>query len=160
MGGSFHHVKLKEILSCYVSERVPKPRDLVRLRQSFIDNGFSETEVSSQEWRYKRGAPVALEFDYNSEAIEIQILLKDLGETLLVSVGNWGFPFEPLMSKKRYQATLARVVREIDRHGMLTHDAGEASRAAALAARKRNEALWAVVFIALAAVLFRFLSRT
>ena len=142
-------MKLKEIVSCYVSKRVPKPHDMQQLRQSFVDNGFSEKEVSPQEWLYKRGAPIALEFDYSSEAIEIQVILKDLGEALDVSVGNWGFPFEPLMSKKRYQATLEKVVQEIAKDGILTHDAEEASEVAALSTRKKNLALWAILLVIL-----------
>lgn len=152
-------MKLKEIVHCYVSERIPKPRDLTRLRQSFIDNGFSESEVNPKKWRFKRGAPVALEFDYNSEVIEIQVILEDLDDALVVSVGNWGFPFEPLMSKKRYEATLERVVQQISENGILAHDAGEVSRVAVLSNRKRNLALWAFFLAILATILFGFISK-
>ena len=150
-------MKLKEIFSCYVRKRIPMPPDFPRLRQSIVENGFSEEKVSPEKWRYKRGAQVALEFDYNSEALEIQIILRDLGDSLIVAVGNWGFPFEPLMSKGRYEATLEKVLQQISVDGALAHNPTEVATVAALSKQKTKLALWFIPAAILATLLFKFL---
>ena len=92
---------LKEIVYCYVSETIDMPLDLSKLRESFIKNEFSEKEINSKKWLYKRGAAFALEFNYDSEAIEMQVVLEEMDNSLKISVGNWGFPFRRFLSPAR-----------------------------------------------------------
>ncbi len=98
-------MNLKEIVCCYVSETIDMPQDLTRLRESFVKNNYSEKEINQKKWLYKRGAAIALEFNYESEAIQMQVVLEQINDSLKISVGNWGFPFEPLMMKNALKET-------------------------------------------------------
>lgn len=113
-------MNLLEVVYCYVSEIIQFNADIDALRQSFLDNGFVEKKVGDSHWKFKRGTSFGLDFNYqNSEAIEIQVFLKLDGEQLTIRVGNWGFPFEPLLMKKRFKNSLALFVTEITEHNRL-----------------------------------------
>ena len=75
-------MNLKEIVYCYVSETISMPEDLPRLRESFTKNGFSEKEINPRKWLYKRGAAIGLEFNYDSEAIQMQVVLEEIDDSL------------------------------------------------------------------------------
>lgn len=146
-------MKLKEIVSCYVRERVRKPEDMARLRRSFVENGFTEESIAPGHWLYKRGAAFALTFDYQSEAIEIQIYLREIGDELEISVGNWGFPFEPTLSKQRYVRTHERVKGEISSDGALQINPVEVKEVERLAKEKQWLAVSVVLIVVAVVVL-------
>ncbi len=129
-----------DIVYCYVSETIPFSGDLDRLRKSFIANGFKEKQIDDTAWKYERGSSLALEFNYDSEAIQMQVFLKQsrFGE-ITVKVGNWGFPFEPLLMKNRFKKNLERMVREIITYGKLDVDEDEV-QAIKLDAKIKNRA--------------------
>ncbi|MCP4489408.1 MAG: hypothetical protein GY820_19165 [Gammaproteobacteria bacterium] len=150
----------KEIVCCYVSKIIPMPDDLPRLRKSFTENMFSEKEINPNKWQYKRGAALALEFNYNSEAIEMQVILESVGNKLRVSVGNWGFPFEPLMMKKRFQKNLDEITNQISKNGVLDHDRNKSQEINRLAQEKKRSAWVYIVCTVIAFTLYELYSRT
>ncbi|MCC3860063.1 hypothetical protein [Pseudemcibacter aquimaris] len=117
-------MSLIEIISCYVSDNVEFDGDFSRLRKSFISNGFSEKQINQEIWKFKRGASLALEFNYNSEALQMNVFLRKINNKCIeVKVGNSGFPFEPLMMKKRFKKNLEKIIGEITEHGeLITND--------------------------------------
>lgn len=133
-------MKLVEIVCCYVSRDVAAPKDMNALRQSFTDNGFREKVLGDNRFLYKRGAPVTLEFNYDSEAIEVQVILERLDDKLKISVGNWGLPFEPLMMKGRFERNLAGIASEVTEQGRLKHKPEQASHVAAQSKEESNAA--------------------
>ena len=107
-------MSLLDVVYCYVTETIPFNGDFSKLRKSFKESGYKEKQVSDTTWKYTRGARVALEFNYNSEAIQMQVFLERTDqENLSIKVGNWGFPFEPLFMKKRFKKNLQRIVNDI-----------------------------------------------
>ena len=140
-------MNLKEIVYCYVSDTVSLPSDLAKLRKSFTDNNFSEKEIHPNKWLYKRGAGLALEFNYNSEAPEMQVIIENIGNDLQISVGNWGFPFEPLLMKKRFQRNLERIVNQISDNGVLENNPKESNQITELAKKKKKSALLLIGFV-------------
>lgn len=148
-------MSLKEIVHCYVSKTTPIPSDMDALRASFVGNGFREKTLKEGKWLYKRGAPLALEFDYNSEAIEMQVILEKLGNELKISVGNWGFPFEPLLMKQRFERNLSVIARQIESQGHLSINRKQFAKNAELSKKKGNDAkviLLVAVILAVAGV--------
>ena len=96
-----------DIVYCYVSDQIFFDGDFSKLQNSFRNSGFKEKRISDTIWKYTRGSAFALEFNYDSEALQMQVFLEKLGsETLSIKVGNWGFPFEPLLMKKRFKRNL------------------------------------------------------
>ena len=96
-----------DIVYCYVSDQIFFDGDFSKLQNSFRNSGFKEKRISDTIWKYTRGSAFALEFIYDSEALQMQVFLEKLGsETLSIKVGNWGFPFEPLLMKKRFKRNL------------------------------------------------------
>lgn len=119
-------MSLLDIIYCYVNKTIPFTGDFSRLRESFIEGGFKETRVSENKWKYTRGAGLALEFNYNSEAIQMQVFLERPNqESLTISIGNWGFPFEPLLMKKRFIKNLHQIVTDISTHQQLQITSGD-----------------------------------
>ena len=107
-------MSLLDVVYCYVTETIPFNGDFLKLRKSFRENGYKEKQVSDTTWKYTRGASLALEFNYNSEAIQMQVFLERTDQgNLSIKVGNWGFPFEPLLMKKRFKRNLQRIVNDI-----------------------------------------------
>lgn len=133
-------MNIKEVVYCYVSKEVPMQQDMVTLRTSFIESGFKEISSTENRFVFKRGASLALEFDYNSEAIEMQVILEKLENSLKISVGNWGFPFEPLLMKKRFQKNLESISEQIISKGVLTADKALTNKIAHQAKSKNRAA--------------------
>jgi hypothetical protein len=137
-------MKLKEIVYCYVDKTLSIPEDMKALRESFEKNGFVQKELSPNKWMFKRGAAFALEFNYNSEAIEMQVILEIVDGRLKVSVGNWGFPFEPLMMKNRFRKNLEEIASQISTSGQLEH---QPEKTKVLEAQAKSKAKMAVNLI-------------
>lgn len=110
---------LLDIVYCYVTKKVKFNGDFSLLRNSFKENGFKEEQINETTWKYIIGAEFALEFNYNSEAIQMQVFLKKIDDNNIeIKVGNWGFPFEPLMMKKRFIKNLDRIAKDISEKGV------------------------------------------
>lgn len=153
-------MSIKDIVHCYVKSVVPAPQDMAALRDSFIENGFCEKYVTANKWLYKRGAPVALEFDYGSEAIQIQVILEHIGKDLSISVGNWGFPFEPLLMKPRFKRQLASIVEQVNLNGVLTCDPKRVEEISQLSKQKSSAAKLALLAAAAGAALITIIKNT
>jgi len=94
-------------ISVYIERRFPKSqRPLV---ESFFQhsNRFPcaawKPFGNSRGHGYKKGKQVCLTLDYNSDSLEVKAYLEEDGQNVIVSIGNSGFPFEPLMAKARYE---------------------------------------------------------
>ncbi|MEH6596695.1 MAG: hypothetical protein V7736_14240 [Colwellia polaris] len=140
---------IKEIVHCYVSETIPVPNDLVKLKASFVNNCFTEKEINSNKWSYKRGAALAFEFNYSSEAIEMEVILEVIGNQLRISVGNWGFPFEPLLMKKRFKKNLDIIVKQLSQNGCLEEKIDESEKILDESKNKKKSALFVIALIAI-----------
>ena len=102
-------IKLKSNnpLSVYIENKFPV--ESLGLIHSF----FSESnEIGESGWAkfaskdksgYKRGKQVALSLDYDSNSLEVKAWIEEGSSEIIVSVGNSGFPFEPMLAKKRFQ---------------------------------------------------------
>lgn len=150
-------MKLIEIVSCYVTDEVKFSGDFSRLKQSFISNGFKEKKLNDNTWKYTRGAGLAFEFNYNSESLQMNVILKRLNnEHVEIKVGNSGFPFEPLMMKKRFKSNLKKIIHEISENGELITDKATVNNIKQDSKAKRNLAL-TILLISLAfSVYFSF----
>ena len=153
-------MKVNEIFCCYVAERISIPIDLARLRESFVENGFVEKECGKNKWLYKRGAALALEFDYSAETIEMQVFLEVIGHELEIRVGNRGFPFEPLMMKPRFQKNLERYVNEISENGYLRINPVEVKDIKTQAESKKSAARYVLLVAVLAVVVAQVVKNT
>jgi len=153
-------MNLKEIVYCYVSKTTSVPSDMDTLRASFVENGFRERTLNESKWLYKRGAPLALEFNYNSEAIEIQVILEKLGNELEISVGNWGFPFEPLLMKRRFERNLSVITDQIETQGRLSVNCEEVTKKAELSKRKGSTAKVVLLVAVICAVVLSVVGKT
>lgn len=153
-------MRFKDIVHCYVEDIVPAPKDVAALRKSFRDNGFREKEISDNKWLYKRGSPVALEFDYSSEAIEVQVILELFGEHMSINIGNWGFPFEPLLMKPRFRRQLVTIVEQVNSNGVLQCDPQKINEIKMLSNYKSSAAKWALLVTAAGAVLLAIVKNT
>lgn len=152
-------MNIKEIVCCYVSESLEAPSDMKALRESFIANGFKEQEISPNKFKYKRGTAIALEFNYDSEAIEMQVILESSGNELTVTVGNWGFPFEPLMMKSRFKRFLSFPVESIRASGVLPKS-DQVSEIEKDANSKKKAAIYAIVYALLGVLVYGFIKNT
>ena len=152
-------MNIKEIVYCYVSDIVEAPSDMKGLRESFVANGFIEKEISPSKFLYKRGASLALEFNYDSEAIEMQVILEKSGKDLRISVGNWGFPFEPLMMKRRFQRNLSLIVEAIRSNGILPKNR-EANKIVKEAESKKKAAISLILYSFLGALVYVLIKNT
>jgi hypothetical protein len=50
---------------------------------------------------YKQGKQVAFTFAYESNSLEVKVWIEEADDGVVISVGNSGFPFEPMLAKKR-----------------------------------------------------------
>ena len=153
-------MNIKEIVYCYVSKTIPMPDDFSKLRKSFVRNEFSEKELNTTKWLYKRGAALALEFNYGSDSIEMQVILEHVDGELKISVGNWGFPFEPLMMKKRFNKNLELFVEQITLNGVLDHSPKESQQIVKQAKRKKNSALILIAIAVISMVAYEIFIKT
>ena len=111
-------MKLKEIVSCYVSKTYVCDKktfaEVVALFHDCVNTFDDDFEADEAYWRrstksddkvvFKKGASVAPTFDYSGPKGEVRVIFKyDSDEQQFkLSVGNSGFPFESLLSKSRY----------------------------------------------------------
>jgi len=111
-------MKLKEIVSCYLTKTYGCDKTTF---DEVVSIFHEQANTFEADWRrftktddkvvFKKGASVALTFDYSGSKLEVQVIFEyDQDERQLkLSVGNWGFPFEPLMSKTRYLELLESI---------------------------------------------------
>lgn len=104
-------MKLKELVSCYLTNIYDCNKDtfeesitLFQEHANTFETDWKRFTKSEGKVVFKKGASISLIFDYSSTSPEVQVIFEFDPEKqqMKVSVGNWGFPFEPLMSKKRY----------------------------------------------------------
>ena len=121
-------MRLKEIVSCYLTKSYRCNRatydaliQMFERKSSSFGQNWKKQVKSAGKVLFKTGAPVALTFDYSGSKLEVQVIFEydDGKDQMKLSVGNWGFPFEPLLSKKRYSEMLAKI------HGFII-DSGQA----------------------------------
>ena len=111
-------MSLKEIFSCYVSNKYTGSKQAFHEIQRYFDDANRFTE---EEWEQKKGddnravfakgKSVAFTFHYESSTLEVRTIVdyeEDEG-TITVSVGNSGFPFEAKLAKPRYQELLNKI---------------------------------------------------
>lgn len=76
-------------------------------------NRLAEREWSKKSEQskviYKMGKQVVLTFDYESNSAEVKAIVEVINNEVVVSVGNSGFPFEPLLSRPRYQTIADKI---------------------------------------------------
>jgi hypothetical protein len=143
-------INLIDIVYCFVSKTISFKGDIALLRQSFINNGFLEKEISENHWKYKRGTALGLDFKYaNSEAMEILVFLKLSADELTIRVGNWGFPFEPLLMRKRFIRSMERFSDEIASNGTLFVNNEEVKNIESKSQKKFIYAIFVIVFLVL-----------
>jgi hypothetical protein len=141
-------INLLDIVYCFVSKTIPFKGDIASLRASFIKNGFTEKEISGNHWQYKRGTVLGLDFKYtSSEAMEMLVFLKLSSDELTIRVGNWGFPFEPLLMKKRFIRSLERFSDEITSNGTLFVNNEEIKNIESQSQNKFKYAIIVIVFL-------------
>lgn len=108
-------MKLKEIVSCYLSKVYLCTSDeFLQTLSAFersagrFEGNWKQVQISDTKTIYKKGSQVCLTFDYSGSKLEVQVHFEYIEETgyMKVSVGNTGFPFEPLLSKSRYSKLL------------------------------------------------------
>ena len=151
-------MSLIDIVYCYITETIPFTGDFEKLQKSFTANGFKEQQVDDKTWKYTRGAGIALEFNYNSEAIQMQVFLKRINEkTLTIKVGNWGFPFEPLLMKKRFKKNLDRIVKEISSNGILTINKDEVQNINSDAKTKKSLAILLIIAVVVSVIVSKII---
>ena len=111
-------MKLKEIVSCYLTKTYECDKEtfveviaLFHGHANTLEADWRKYTKSADKVVFKKGPSVALTFDYSGPKGEVQAVFEyDPDERRLkLSVGNWGFPFEPLMSKKRYRKLLENI---------------------------------------------------
>ncbi len=111
-------MKLKEIVSCYLTKTYKSDREtfeeLVSLFQdksNTFEEDWQKFTKSEDRVIFKKGTPVSLTFDYSGAKLEVQVIFEfnEQENHMKLSVGNWGFPFEPLMSKNRYLQLLESI---------------------------------------------------
>ena len=111
-------MKLKEIVSCYLTKAYDCDKETFDEVVSLFSDHANTFEA---DWRkftksedkvvFEKGSSVALTFDYSGAKLEVQVIFEYNAEErqMKLSVGNWGFPFEPLMSKTRYLDLLENI---------------------------------------------------
>ncbi|NQZ58276.1 MAG: hypothetical protein HRT88_12525 [Lentisphaeraceae bacterium] len=125
-------MNLEEILYCYISKDYHcSKKTFTEIVALFCDhaNAF-ETDwrkftKSEQKTVFKKGAAVSFGFDYSGSKMEVQVIFEHdrQNEKLRLSVGNWGFPFEPLLSKGRYTKLFDQIHAFISEGGRLEYPA-------------------------------------
>ena len=111
-------MKLKEFVSCYQTKTYACDR--VSFKQ--VVSAFQkQAKMARKPWKkiiksddkvlFKQGCPVGLTFNYSGDHLEIQAIFEfdEKRQQMTLSVGNWGFPPEPLLSKRRYIKKLGEI---------------------------------------------------
>jgi len=152
-------MSLLEIVYCYVTETIPFVGDFSKLKESFKDCGYKEKQISETVWKYTRGPGLALEFNYDSEAIQMQVFLERPNqENLSIKVGNWGFPFEPLLMKKRFKKNLQKIVDDISAFQILEINEEEIRKIEQDGKKKKRSAIYLLVAVFAASILYNIIN--
>ena len=119
-------MKLGEIVSCFVSSSYRcAPEQFGQLVAAFeeranpFERDWRRVEETAKRVVFKKGAAVSATADYDGPVAEVQAVfeLDTDQKTLTLTVGNRGFPFEPLLAKKRYQRLLERIGQFLEASG-------------------------------------------
>ena len=111
-------MRLKEVVSCYLTKNYACNKatydEVVALfhdHANTFEQDWQRFTESEDKVVFKKGASVALTFDYSGSELEVQVIFEydSNAQQLMLSVGNWGFPFEALMSKTRYLELLENI---------------------------------------------------
>lgn len=112
-----------------------------RVESSLREVGFSRVKrYPGGAVRLKRGSRVG-GFDLQSEGHEVQAVLESRPRGLRIHVGNWGFPGEVQMMRKRFERLAGRLQQDIAAHGALVPRDNEAREVAEQASGQRREAV-------------------
>ncbi|MFC1800460.1 hypothetical protein ACFLYT_00210 [Nanoarchaeota archaeon] len=105
---------LKDIVHCYVESIIDDRKNASEyLEKKFNDAGWKEN-IKQNKKIYTKGSKLKFTFDYVGDKLEIQIILEKISDSKLkIKVGNWGFPFEPLLAKKRYREVHDGLIQEL-----------------------------------------------
>jgi hypothetical protein len=153
-------MSLLDIVYCYVSETIPFTGDFEKLQNSFRENGFTEEKKSDTLWKYTRGAGLALEVNYDSESTQMNVFLeKPDAQSITIKVGNWGFPFEPLLMKKRFRKNLERIVSEVTANQVLSVNKSTVQQIQQKAQKQKSSAILLIVGVIVALIVIRILGR-
>jgi len=111
-------MKLKEIVSCYLTKTYDCDKEafgevvaLFHAHANTFEDDWRRFTNSGDKVVFKKGSAVSLTFDYSGTKLEVHVIFEHDPELsqMKLSVGNWGFPFEPLMSKTRYLELLENI---------------------------------------------------
>ena len=111
-------MKLKEIVSCYLTKSYKCDRatcgeivDLFAEKANPFEEDWRKHTKSDDKVVFKKGATISLTFHYSGPIPEVQVIFEydEQRKEMELSAGNSGFPFEPLLSKKRYLALLEKI---------------------------------------------------
>jgi len=132
---------IKQIVSCWVTRTVQPTNSINAMVASLHKAGFRTTkEYAGQKVFLKRGSQVG-GFDYDSEGLEVQVILEpSRNGDIAIHVGNWGFPFEPLLMRDRFRRLADRIENDIRTHGYFVPAPGEVEAVEAAKNRTRFNA--------------------
>ncbi len=133
---------VKDIVSCWITRSLPPGNALDTIVHSLHEAGFSTAkQKGSDRVRLKRGSQVG-GFAYDSEGLEVQVIVEhDANGDLTIHVGNWGFPFEPLLMKDRFRRLADRLERDIRTHGRVLPASNENDEVEAAKTQTRSNAI-------------------
>ena len=138
LGDTF--VRLVEIVSCWEERTIPPGQDRALIEASLGKAGFVRMSSSQATTRFRRGSAVG-GLDYNSEGLEVQLRVTSSRDgSISIKVGNWGFPFEPLLMKPRFRRLADRIASDIEEHGCLVVEPNEAEEVEVAIAETQNAA--------------------
>ena len=116
-------MNLLDILYCYPERRFlctdsqfQAALDLFEKRAETLGQVWNEEPETRNRIFFTKGDKVAFTLDYQSERLAIEVVYEyfPVQRQLRVAVGNWGFPFEPLLSKPRYLRLLSELCRDLE----------------------------------------------
>ena len=111
-------MKLKEIISCYSAKvyecersTFDKSVSVFQDHANPFENDWRESTKLNDKVIFKKGASICPTFTYSGPILEVKAIFKfdSTKQLMTVSVGNSGFPFEPLMSKQRYISLMENI---------------------------------------------------
>lgn len=112
-------MKRNNPISVYVEKRYPIEH--IGLIEDFFEqaNRFPGADwqkfSSSRGSGYRQGRQLALTLDYESDSLEVKAYIEESESEVVVSIGNSGFPFEPMLAKSRYEDIANKLNRHVQR---------------------------------------------